>query len=191
MIVVCMGYADKRPILYSLMKLLQSFGDVAVITQNRQLRRLLYTNSLSGHFNNIFVAISDSAPDEVFADTGCKPEDFDHIIFDNVDTLPAQYDICISCSSYGLTDADWDIIEHIEGIVKYNFMYNEKVDRDCINIPVTFNLLKSVEEFEARRLLSPIDSKALLTGLAKLTAPLLKITEKNAIRILKKGWRER
>jgi hypothetical protein len=191
MIVICLGYADKRPILYALMKLLKSFGDVAVVTQNRQLLRLLEDRNTSGHFNNIFVAITDSTPDEVFSEIGYAPGDFDHIIFDSIDALPDNYDICIHSRSYGLTEFEKETIGYIDDIVQYNFMYDGKVEKGCINIPVTFQLIKSVEEYEARKLLIPIQCDEILRSLSKLAAPQLKVSERNALKILKKRWNEK
>lgn len=191
MIVVCLGYADKRPVLYALMKLLQSFGDVAVVTQNRQLQRLLEDRNTSGHFNNIFIAVTDSTPDEVFSEIGYAPGDFDHIIFDSIDVLPDSYNTCIHCRSYGLTEHEKETMGYIDYLVQYNFMYDDKPEQGCVNIPVTFQLIKSVEEFEAKKLLMPMQCEALLKNLSKLTAGQLKISEKDALRILKRRWNER
>ncbi len=191
MIVVCLGHVDKRPILYSLMKLLQSFGDVAVVTRNRQLQRLLESKSSSGYFNNIFVAISDAVPEAAILEAGCAPGDFDHIIYDSIDVLPDRYDLCIHSKSFGLMEYESEVLGYKSDIVQYNFVYDGKTEKGCINIPVAFPLIKSVEEFEARKLLIPIQCDVMQKSLSSLTAPQLKITEKDALKILKRKWNEK
>ena len=191
MIIAALGYADKRPVLYALMKLLQSFGDVAVITQNRQLQRLLGDRGISGYFNNVFVKITDLKPEEAFPGTEYSYKEFDHIIFDSIDMLPESYDICIHSRSFGLTEREEEFIGRVNDIVRYNFMYGGKPETGCVNIPVTFELIRSVEEFEARGFLLPVQSEALLRNLSKLSAAYLKIPEKNALKILKRRWNER
>jgi len=189
MIIVCNGYADKRPIVYALIKLLKEFGDVAVISQNKRLQRLLEDRTTSGHYNNVYVAVSEFTPDEIFSEIEYEKEDFDHIIYDTYDAFPANYDVFIHCRSYGMSKVEHEIIEYISGVVQYNFVYDGKKELGCWNIPVTLPLMKSVEEFEAKRIMVPIESSVVVKSIAKLLAPKLDITEKNAVKILKRGWR--
>jgi hypothetical protein len=191
MIIVCNGYVDKRPIVYSLIKLLDAFGEVAVISQNKQLQRLLEDRSSSGFYNNTFIVVGEYTPDEVFSETEYKKEDFDHIIFDTYDTVPGDYDVFMHCRSFGMSDAEREIIEYISGVIQYNFVYDGRKEMGCWNIPVTVPLIKSVEEFEAKKLMVPIQSKDLTRSISRLLAPKLDITEKKAVNILKKGWRKK
>jgi len=190
MIIVCNGYVDKRAIVYSLIKLLNTFGDVAVISQNKQLQRLLEDRSTSGHFNNTFIVVSECTPDEIFSRIDNKKEDFDHIIYDTYDTFQGDYDVFIHCRSYGKSENENELIEYLSGVIQYNFVYNGKNEIGCLNIPVTMPLIKSVEEFETKKLMIPIQSSVIVKNIAKLFAPKLDITEKKAIRILKRGWKE-
>ncbi len=190
MIIVCNGFVDKRPIVYPLIKLLNTFGDVAVISQNKQLQRLIEDRTTSGYYNNTFILVSESTADEVFSEIEYKEDDFDHIIYDMYDAFPGNYDVFIHCRSYGVSEAEQEIIEYISGAVQCNFVYDGRKEMGCINIPVTMPLLKSVEEFEAEKLMIPIQSSVITKTLSKLLAPKLNISEKNAVRILKRGWNE-
>lgn len=190
MIIVCLGYPDKRSILYALIKLLQNFGDAAVVTQNRQLQRLLDGNS-SGYFNNTYIAISDAKADEVLREKGFSDGDFDHVIYDSINVLPAVYDICIHCRSYGVSDAEKELLESLPQAIKYNFNYDSRSQGDCINIPFNFPVMKSIEEFEGLKVLAPMQNDVLLKNLAQLTASYLKMDEKEIVKILKKRWNER
>ena len=82
---------DSRPFLYPLMKALNSYGSVCVISSNPYLKRLI-DDDLAGGFRNIRILVDESgASDDIFYDEGIQEGDFDFIILDNM--AVAKYDI--------------------------------------------------------------------------------------------------
>ena len=78
------GRTDKRACIYTLMKILQPLGDVAVITSTRHFMRLTEDGSPFGFYQNISIFVTDATADEMWQTIDHKPGDFDHIIMDNL-----------------------------------------------------------------------------------------------------------
>ena len=78
------GRTDKRACIYTLMKILQPLGDVAVITSNRHFMRLTEDGAPFGFYQNISIFVTDATADEMWQTIDHKPGDFDHIIMDNL-----------------------------------------------------------------------------------------------------------
>lgn len=53
------GRTDKRACIYTLMKILQPLGDVAVITNNRHFTRLTEDGGDFGFYQNISIFVTD------------------------------------------------------------------------------------------------------------------------------------
>lgn len=83
--ITVLGQTDKRPVIYTLMKVLQHMGDVCVITNNRMYMRLMEDGpGAQGMYRNITICITDATADEMWDDVGLAPEDFEYIILDNL-----------------------------------------------------------------------------------------------------------
>lgn len=79
------GQTDKRPVFYSFMLICQKMGDTAIITNNRQYTRLL-DGEYTGYYQNIFIGVTDAAPDEIWEELNIAPDDFEFILYDNIYT---------------------------------------------------------------------------------------------------------
>lgn len=93
MIVAVRSEIDSRPLVYPMLRVLNEFGSVCIISSNRFLNRLI-DNEDEGGFRNIRVIVDESgASDSVFEEYGIAPDDFDYIILDNMGL--SDYDILI------------------------------------------------------------------------------------------------
>lgn len=188
MFIAVLGHTDKRPVVYSLIKLLQSTGDVAVITNDRHFQRLLENNSTIGHFNNVLITVTDLSPDEIFMEINHAPSDFDHVIFDTQNMLPEDVDLVLYIKGFELEEGDQDLLDCIDNCIIVNMCYSRS-EKGAINVSPSYDMFKAVEIFESKKLLVPIPPKQLKTGLANLLAPKLKMNEKEAFKILNRGWK--
>ena len=68
MIVNIIGECDKRPVLYTCMKILQNIGDVLLISNSSRLMRLSDTRDIGGHYQNTMIAVTMDGIDDFFDD---------------------------------------------------------------------------------------------------------------------------
>lgn len=185
---VC-GYTDKRPVIYALMKVLSQLGDIAVITNNRHYRRLLSDGAESGYLMNILVNVSDDSPDEVFESLELETSDFDHIIYDVVDSIPEETDLMIYVKTYGADDDENDFMELIEDYVTIKMTYDGKSEKDVFNVIPTANIMKSIEFIESYKVADTVNSKQLNIALAKMLAPKLDMNGNTLLKLLSARWK--
>lgn len=93
MIIAIRSEMDSRPVLYPLIRVLNNYGTVCVISSNRQVRRLIEDEDDQG-FRNIRVYVDeDGAVDAVYEEYGITKDDFTFIILDNMGAM--EYDVLI------------------------------------------------------------------------------------------------
>jgi hypothetical protein len=191
MIIGVLGYTDKRPVLYSLLKILQSTGDVIMITDDRHFKRLLKDNAPLGHLLNILICVTDATPDEVWAEIGHEQDDFDHVVYDVRTTLPDDIDLYIHVNGSSLDDGEEDLLECIEEYRKVKIAYDGKpsIDKGTLNIPVYPNTIANVELIENKKILTPFKDKKLNKVITSLVAKPLGLTNKDAVALLSRGWK--
>lgn len=84
---------DSRVVLYPLIKAIWNYGSIAIISSNRQLRRLIDSDAAQG-FRNVTVIIDeDGATDDIYTQHGIAKGDYDFVILDNMGVV--DYDACI------------------------------------------------------------------------------------------------
>ncbi|WP_105614125.1 hypothetical protein [Vallitalea okinawensis] len=191
MLIGVLGYTDKRPVIYALMKILQATGDVAVITSNRHYKRLLEDHASFGHMANIMIAVTDATPDEVFHEIEHTQDDFDHIIFDIQDTVPEKVDLMYYVKGYDYEEGEKDFLDCIGEYTTVNMMYGGRSEKGSINVPLTLSLISTIEVIESKKILMGIPSKSLNQGLARGLAGVLSLGYKEAMKILTRGWNKR
>jgi len=182
------GYTDKRPVIYPLLKLLQSTGDVALFTNNRHYKRLLQPGETQGHLANIMVAVSDASPDEIFEVVGYTSDDFEHIVFDVQDTIPENLSLALHVKSFAPDEDEQSFLDALGPCTTVKMLYDRKKEKDAINVMPLAPLWKHAEEIESYRILPPSPSKELNKGLAKLLASHLNISLKSAHMLLTRRW---
>lgn len=185
MILGLYGYTDKRPVLYSLMYLLQSLGDVVVITPNRHLLRLNENYSDLGHIGNVLVHVTDLSPDEVWSELGHRKEDFAHIIYD-LTAFVTNTDMNIHVLGSEFEDDEEELLDCLEAKPLYlKLMYDGKPNKKVNeNIQVTADMLRLVEYIERNKLLVAIPDKNLTKAMTKDLAQVLQIPERSVTHIL-------
>ena len=188
MLIGVYGYTDKRPVMYALMKILMSTGDVAFFSNNRHYKRLLDFGESQGHFNNVLISVSDATPDEVFEEIGYSADDFDHVIFDIQDAIPENLTKLIYVKSYPPSDDEEAFIALLEDYQTVKLTYDGRKEKGAIHLAPLSSVWKSVELIETYRILNPIPSKELNRGLAGLLADSLGISVKTAYQLLTRRW---
>ena len=167
MVISLVGSTDKRPVLYTLMKLFQKLGDCCVITPDQHLTRLTEDHSPYGHFQNIFVAVTTASQDEVFAEIGYTKQDFENFIFDCTTEIPTFSDLVIYIGGAGEMTEDESLLLEMFGEYKtINLGFGEK------NIPYTVDMWKNVEMTEGYRILPPANPQIAQRLATFLTEPL-------------------
>lgn len=180
------GYTDKRPVLYALMHLLQNLGDVAVVTPNRHLTRLISDHSDMGHIGNTFICITDLSPDEVWEYLQHNPDDFSHVIYDLQDSV-VDVDLAIYILGSEYEDGEKDFLECLpQEPVVIKLMYDGKPAKEpaAYNVAIGPEYLGLVEYIERNKILKPINNKQLSKALAKTLSKGLEISEKSLLSVL-------
>lgn len=148
MVINIIGDCDKRPVLYTVMKISQTLGDVLLITSSSRLVRLSDTGVSCGHYQNTMVAVTQDGIDDFWEEFIYDVSDFETIIIDN------------------MVSADADLVIYVKGMTESE---NEKSNLEYIDSYESIDLYKGklidaatlmrCEEFEALRDLCPINNK--------------------------------
>lgn len=157
MIINIIGDCDKRPVLYTVMKICQSLGDVLLVSSSSRLIRLSDTRESYGHYQNTMVAITQDGIDDFFEDFMYDLTDFEFTIIDNI--VSAEADLVIYVKGMVESDNEKDNLEYIENYETIDLYKGHIVDA---------NVMLRCEEFEALRDLCPIGNKV-----AEKVAPIM------------------
>ena len=158
MVINLIGDCDKRPVLYTAIKICQTLGDVLVVSNNTSLMRLSDTRENYGHYQNTMIAITQDGIDDFLDNFDYAIEDFEYMIVDNMPV--AEADLVLYVESLVQSVDEMDILEYIDS---YETIHLYKGGL------TTGNVLKNMEIFEAYRNMQPISPK-LASTVAKIFA---------------------
>ena len=164
MIVAVYGKTDKRPVIYTLMKLFQKLGDTCLVSNDRHYTRLLEDGETTGHYQNIFVAVSDAMPDEIFEEIGYTVDDFENFIFD--DTIPDNADIIIFVEGCVITELEQETLDYLDNYVSIGIGFGKNM------VPYTVDMFKNMELIEGKKFLTEVDKKLTKKLASALSKPL-------------------
>lgn len=181
MIISLIGLTDRRPVIYTLLKLLQPSGDILLITNERHYARLIEDEEsigiTAGHFKNTLIVVSDATPDEASSEIGYSLEDFEYIIYDN--KYYDKADLTIFVKGANVSQEELDIVEYLD---KNEYSTLELgFGKKCV--PYSVKMFQNVEKIEAYQHLLLVDSK-LANAVIKLLAPAMHVSEKELIRVV-------
>lgn len=187
------GYTDKRPLLYTLIAALQVSGDVAVISPNRHLKRLVEGYSDLGHFGNVLICVTDWTPDEVWSHLEDENEDeYDHVIYDLTDNIVDDTDLNISVLGSEYEDGEEDLIDMLQSVDKVKLMYDGKSgSKEFTSIPISSDYLGSVEMMEKHKRYVTFNNKQLNQYVAKVLSKPLNLPPNTIIKHLNSLARKR
>ena len=179
MVISVVGRTDKRPVIYTLMKLFQALGDCCVLTHDRHLRRLIEDSGGDlGHFQNILIAVSDASPDEIFLEMGYRKIDFEYIIFDCTDMIPDDSDLVIWVGGAdGITEDDETLLSMYPGYKECNLGFGKG------SIPYTAEMFKACEEIEGFKHLA-LPSPQIASRLATFLTELLNMPVRDILKVV-------
>ena len=178
MVIAVLGQTDKRPVIYCLMKLLQKLGDCAIVTKERHYARLIDNGTNVGHFQNIFIAVTDANTDEIFSEIGYRVEDFENIIIDCLDQIPEYADVTIYVGGAGGKTEDEEIL--LETCGEYftiNLGFGDK------NIPYKVEMFKCIEEVEGLKHLGPMDPQ-IASRIGTILTDRIHMPVKNIVKVV-------
>ena len=167
MLINLIGECDKRPVLYTLMKICQELGDVLVVSSSSRLLRLSDTRVPGGHYQNTMIQITQDGLDDFLETFDYDISDFEFVIVDNI--VAADADVVIHVQPYVTSDVDKEMLSYIENVNEIN-LYRENY------LPA--GALKSLEMFESLRNMEPISEKV-ATKVANILAPNMKASAKS------------
>lgn len=177
MVISILGQTDKRPVLYTLMKLAQTLGDCCVVTSDVRATRLI-DGAKYGHYQNIFMAVTTATQDEIFSEIHYTKEDFEFFIFDCRDQIPDYSDLVIYVGGAGKMTEDEETLLDMFGEYKtINLGFGDK----CI--PYSVDMFKFVEQAEGLKHLGPAPSQIASRLATFLTEPL-KIPAKDIVKVV-------
>lgn len=168
------GSCDKRPVLYTVLKICQELGDVLLITSNTRLKRLSDTGDTLGHCQNTMIAIATEGIDEFWASFPYDVRDFEYIVVDNI--VSGESDLTIYVKGMAESNDDLDMLEYLDSYETIELYQKKMLDA---NVPYR------CEEFEALNDFCTISSN-IATAVSKIMAGALKTNPKNLETIAKK-----
>lgn len=149
MIINTIGSCDKRPVLYTLMKICQTLGDVLVISNDTRLIRLSNTRENCGHYQNTMIAVTHEGLDDFLEEFPYELIDFEYVIIDGHQSADA--DLTIYVEGLLQDENEVEMLDILEGDYKTIQLYKGKM----FNSATLYNL----ECFEAYSNMQPINQK--------------------------------
>lgn len=148
MIISIIGDCDTRPVLYTLMKVCQSLGDVLVVTSNNRLLRLSDTRDSFGHYQNTMIGYTVEGIDNFWEECVYDVSDFSYVIIDNM--ITASADLVLYCQGLLESEEEKDNLEYIDDYIPIN-MFAKGI--------LSANTIFMMEEFESYKDMCPIGQK--------------------------------
>lgn len=172
------GRTDKRACIYTLMKILQHLGDVAVVTDDRHFTRLTEDGEKTGTYQNISIFVTDTTGDEVWEHIGYDSSDFDHVILDNMYSDDTALYLYVRGAGDEALDEDlFDCFDDMKVIQMGG-------GKNCV--PYTKELMEGLEYVEYYRKLHPLPSPAMTQIVAGHLSPHLNMPVKNIVKVANK-----
>lgn len=160
MTISVIGDCDTRPVIYTLMKICQSLGDVLMVTSNNRLLRLSDTRDSFGHYQNTMIGYTTDGIDNFWEDCIYDLSDFEYIIIDNM--ITAEAGVVIYCRGLLESEEEKDNLEYIETYTTIDLYAGDLAGKQTL-----FNC----EEFEAYKDMCPINPKLAEKVAAALAEP--------------------
>ena len=161
------GECDKRPVLYTLMKICQELGDVLLITSSSRSNRLSDTRDTYGHYQNTMIAVTHDGLDDFLENFVYDLMDFNYVIIDNI--IDADADMTIYVQGYAQSETEKDNLEYIDSYATIKLYTDRLLDA---NTPY------KLEEFEALCDMCVVAPKV-ATKLANILSPVFGRSAKN------------
>lgn len=156
MLISVIGECDKRPFIYSLLNACQFLGDVLFVTDDESYAQFIEEEEpiegcIAGHFQDIFIVVTDMTPDDTSQVVGYDIDDYEFIIYEN--KLDTSGDLIIYITDGNMTEAEHEDLMYLsdEDYVTINYgggkkkviKPNKKYDQICDTI-------------EERKILAPV-----------------------------------
>lgn len=170
MIVNIVGGCDKRPVLYTVMKICQTLGDTLLVSTDNRMLRLSDTGENQGHYENVMIAIATDGIDDFFEDFMYAPHDFANVIIDGM--VHADADKTIYVKGLLPSEDEEIMLEYLEEYATIDF-YNGKA--------ATSAAFLNCEKFEAYRNFAPINAAVA----AQVADALAKVANTSAVNLSK------
>lgn len=171
MIINIVGDCDKRPVLYTVMKICQTLGDTLLVSKDNRILRLSDTRENQGHYQNVMVAIATEGIDDFFEEFLYSQQEFTNIIVDGM--VSADADITLYVKGLMSSDEEMDMLEYLDEY-KTIKLYEGKA--------ATSSAFLQCEKFEAFRTFAPINA-AIAAEVADALSSVLKASAVNLSKI--------
>lgn len=168
------GECDKRPVLYTLLKICQGMGDVLLITSSSRINRLSDTRDTYGHYQNTMIAVTHEGLDDFLENFVYDLVDFNYVIIDNI--IDADADLTIYVQGYVQSEWEKDNLEYLDSYATIK-LYSDKL----LESTTPYKL----EEFESLRdmcVVAPKVAAKLATILSQATGVSAKNLEGLALK---------
>lgn len=169
MIINVFGECDRRPVLYTLMKICQTLGDVLVVSDDVSILRLSDTKESGGHYQNTMIAFAKEGLDDYMASSEYTYSDFDFTLVDGM--LCAEADIYILVNGLATSENLSLAMECVEDYITIQLFGKGYIQKDT---------MLYMEQFEALGTMCPISAK-LAQDLSKLLSTKLKVDAKTLL----------
>lgn len=171
MMISIIGDCDNRPVLYTLLKMCQTLGDVLLVTGNRRLLRMTDTKESGGHLQNCMIGYAQYGIDDFFESFEYIQSDFNYIIVDNL--IAAEADCVIYARGLKESEDEQMQLEYIDDYITIDMFKKELSDNKT---------LFKCEEFEAYGDMCTINKK-LATVVAKAVSKAFNISDQKLTEI--------
>ena len=178
--ITLIGQTDKRPVIYTLLKMMENMGDCCYITNDRKACRLMEEGpGMAGTYRDIDIFVLDTTADDMWTDIGYAPSDYEFIILDNL--YNEMTDLIIYVKGAGDAEEDLEVLD-VFGLGKGKSKSKAKQPSEEVhktyNIPYSAGMMENIEYSEFFKQLKPA-SQAALKVCAELLAGKVNVSAKN------------
>ncbi len=168
------GTGDNRPVIYTLLKVCQTLGDVLLVSNRDYIFRLSSTAESGGHYQNVMVGYAEAGIDDFYSTFSHDKEDFFYVITENAVDADADLTVFIKSMSKDANEAVLEFLDTYATIEQFNAL-------TCKD-PV----FARIEEFEGLRDMCSMP-QPIVEEVANVAAKSLDLSVKNFISIAMKN----
>lgn len=184
--ITVLGQTDKRPVIYTILKMCENLGDCCYVTNDRKAMRLMEDGpDMAGTYRNIDVFITDATADDLWAELATAPYDYEYIILDNL--YNDQTDVIIYVKGAGDEEVDQMVLDALNEDEYFVIKMGKPEKKGgplqkgasgpkTFNVAYTVKMLEAIEHCEFFKQIVPIGDDvskacaAILHDKARMTA---------------------
>jgi hypothetical protein len=175
------GLADKRPIIYPLLYVLNLTGHTLLVTDDGAYRRLLADNGKTGYIGNIHIYMNGRISDEILNRSKIDPCSYENVVYALLDSNSDESGFTIYTKQDGSPFREEHPLDTTIQTMDFKTVhigFKAPTEKGVLFISLNEALLRELHVVENLCMLSPPKNAKVINVLSELLAPMFSCDKK-------------